>query len=147
MKLIKAHGDGLYMIAERNQTTMPFTENIAVTNTEFLANDRSGITFQRNVGKVSLEGNYFRNSGGDQDLDMEPSSGPQDRGPYDVVIDNNVFERLRGGDNGDSRRGWAARTQHTLHQEHLPRFPIGQPPDRPGRVYFRLYGRENHDCP
>jgi len=95
MKLIKAHGDGLYMIAERNQTTMPFTENIAVTHTEFLANNRAGITFQRNVGKVSIEGNYFRNSGGDQDLDMEPSGGAEDRGPYDVVIDNNVFERLQ----------------------------------------------------
>ena len=95
MKLIKAHGDGLYLMAERTWTTMPFTENIAVTNTEFLANDRAGITFQRNVGKVSIVGNYFRNSGGDQDLDMEPSGGPEDRGPYDVVIDHNMFERLQ----------------------------------------------------
>jgi hypothetical protein len=96
MKLIKAHGDGLYLIAFRDKwPTMPFTENIAVTNTEFLANDRAGITVQRNVGKVSIAGNYFRNSGGDQDLDMEPSGGPEDRGPYDVVVDNNVFERLQ----------------------------------------------------
>ena len=26
---------------------------------------------------------------------MEPSGGAEDRGPYDVVIDNNVFERLQ----------------------------------------------------
>jgi len=95
MKLTKAHGDGLYLIALSNWPTMPFTENIAVTNTEFLANVRAGITVQRNVGKVSIVGNYFRNSGSDQDLDMEPSGGPEDRGPYDVVVDNNVFERLQ----------------------------------------------------
>jgi hypothetical protein len=96
MYLINAHGDGLHLRAERNRwPTMPFTENIAVTNTEFLANDRAGITFQRNVGKVSIVGNYFRNSGEDQDLDMEPSGDAGDRGPYDVVIENNEFERLQ----------------------------------------------------
>jgi Right handed beta helix region len=133
MKLIKAHGDGLYMMAERKWTTMPFTENIAVTNTEFLANDRSGITFQRNVGKVSIVGNYFRNSGGDQDLDMEPSGGAEDRGPYDVVIDNNVFERLQpkltvslGAGGGTQRARDIRFTKNTIRASPLAHPQTGQ---------------------
>src|SRR5262249_17753451 len=55
-----------------------------------------GITLQRNVGFVTIVGNYFRNSGQDQDLDMEPSGGPDDRGPYEITIDHNLFERLLG---------------------------------------------------
>jgi len=68
-----------------------------VTNTDFLANDRAGMTFQRNVGHVTVRGNYFRNSGEDQDLDMEPTGGPDALGPYDVTIDQNRFERTRPG--------------------------------------------------
>ena len=83
-------------MAEKNQTTIPFTERVTVTNTDFLANDRSGIAFQRNVGFVSIVGNYFYNSGEDQDLDMEPSGGPDVLGPYNVNIDHNLFERLNG---------------------------------------------------
>src|SRR3954468_20031213 len=37
---------------------------------------------------------YFRDSGQDQDLDMEPTGGPGNRGPYEVDIDHNLFERL-----------------------------------------------------
>src|SRR5581483_6650059 len=47
MKITKAHGDGLNLMAEQNQTAIPFTERVTVTNTDFLANDRSGIAFQR----------------------------------------------------------------------------------------------------
>lgn len=96
MKITKAHGDGLNLMAEQNQSTLPFTERVSVTNTDFVANDRSGIAFQRNVGFVTIVGNTFRNSGEDQDLDMEPSGGPTERGPYNVTIDHNLFERLSG---------------------------------------------------
>ena len=99
MKLIKAHGDGLNLIANLNDvgTSIFRTERVSVTNTDFLANDRSGLAFQRNVGHVTVRGNYFRNSGEDQDLDMEPTGGPADLGPYDVTIDQNRFERTRPG--------------------------------------------------
>jgi len=96
MKITNAHGDGINLMAERNQTAIPFTEHVTVTNTDFLINDRSGIAFQRNVGYVSLVGNTFRNSGEDQDLDMEPTGGPTELGPYNVTIDHNLFERLSG---------------------------------------------------
>jgi len=96
MQMTKAHGDGLNLIAARIETVQPFTERVTVTNSDFVANDRSGITFQRNVGFVTIVGNYFRNSGQDQDLDMEPSGGPDDRGPYEVTIAHNLFERLSG---------------------------------------------------
>src|SRR5262249_10126692 len=96
MKITKAHGDGLNLIANNNRP-MPRTERISVTNTDFLDNDRAGMTFQRNVGYVTVRGNYFRNSGEDQDLDMEPTGGPDDLGPYEVDIDNNLFERTRPG--------------------------------------------------
>jgi len=92
MKLTKAHGDGLNLIGNLGRT-----ERVSVTNTEFLANDRAGLTFQRNVGHVVVRGNFFRNSGEDQDLDMEPTGGPNVLGPYDVTIDNNRFERIRPG--------------------------------------------------
>jgi hypothetical protein len=97
MRLIKAHGDGLNLMAQQNQTAIPFTERVTVTDTDFLANDRSGIAFQRNVGFVTVRGNYFHNSGEDQDIDMEPSGGPDDRGPYEVDITDNLFDRLRPG--------------------------------------------------
>jgi len=99
MKIIKAHGDGLNLIADRTpaNTNILFTERVSVTNTHFLANDRSGIAFQRNVGHVQIRGNYFRNSGSDQDLDMEPTGGTENRGPYEIDIDNNLFERVRPG--------------------------------------------------
>jgi hypothetical protein len=74
-----------------------FTERIFVTNSRFLDNDRSGIAFQRNVGHVRIGGNYFRNSGSDQDLDMESTGGLDDRGPYEIDIDYNLFERVRPG--------------------------------------------------
>jgi hypothetical protein len=93
MNLTKAHGDGLNLIANLGQTTIPRTERISVTNTNFLDNDRAGITFQRNVGYVTVRGNYFKGSGQDQDLDMEPSGGSADLGPYEVNIDNNLFDR------------------------------------------------------
>jgi hypothetical protein len=92
MILTKAHGDGLNLIGNLGRT-----ERISVTNTEFLANDRAGVTFQRNVGYVTICGNHFRNSGEDQDLDMEPTGGPNELGPYEVNIDNNRFERIRPG--------------------------------------------------
>ena len=101
MKITKAHGDGLNLMAQRPATPtspeaqIPFTERVAVTNTDFLANDRSGIAFQRNVGFVTIVDNYFRNSGEDQDLDMEPTGGPDNLGPYEVDISRNVFERLQ----------------------------------------------------
>jgi hypothetical protein len=99
MKIIKAHGDGLNLIADRTpaNTNILFTERVSVTNTHFLDNDRSGLAFQRNVGHVQIRGNYFRNSGSDQDLDMEPTGGLDDRGPYETDIDNNLFERVRPG--------------------------------------------------
>jgi hypothetical protein len=99
MKIIKAHGDGLNLIADRTpkNTNILFTERVSVTNTEFLDNDRSGIAFQRNVGHVRIRGNRFRNSGSDQDLDMEPTGGLDDRGPYEIEIDNNKFERVQPG--------------------------------------------------
>jgi Right handed beta helix region len=96
MKITKAHGDGINLMAEHTQTAMPFTERVSVTNTDFLANDRSGIAFQRNVGYVTIVGNTFRNSGEDQDLDMEPSGGPTELGPYNVTINHNLFERPSG---------------------------------------------------
>ncbi|MGH9901255.1 MAG: hypothetical protein ACRD68_05380, partial [Pyrinomonadaceae bacterium] len=46
---------------------------------------------------VTIRGNYFRNSGSDQDLDMEPTGGLDDLGPYQVEIDNNLFERVKPG--------------------------------------------------
>jgi len=95
MQLTNAHGDGLNLMAERNQPSLPFTERITVTNNDFLDNDRSGIAFQRNVGFVTIMDNYFRNSGNDQDLDMEPSGGAEELGPYEVDISNNLFERLQ----------------------------------------------------
>jgi hypothetical protein len=99
MKIIKAHGDGLNLIADRTpaNTNILFTERIFVTNSRFLDNDRSGIAFQRNVGHVRIGGNYFRNSGSDQDLDMESTGGLDDRGPYEIDIDYNLFERVRPG--------------------------------------------------
>ncbi len=95
MQLTEAHGDGLNLAAEHNQAIIPNTERITVTNTNFLADDRSGIAFQRNVGFVTIADNYFRNSGNDQDLDMEPSGGPDDLGPYAIDINHNLFERLQ----------------------------------------------------
>ena len=93
MNITKAHGDGLNMIANLGQTMIPRTERISVTNTNFLDNDRAGITFQRNVGYVTVRGNYFKGSGQDQDLDMEPSGGSADLGSYEVDIDQNLFDR------------------------------------------------------
>jgi len=99
MNLIKAHGDGLNLMAELDDsgTDILHTERISVTNTNFLANDRAGLSFQRNVGHVTIRRNYFRNSGEDQDLDMEPTGAPNDLGPYDVDIDQNRFERIKPG--------------------------------------------------
>jgi len=99
MKLIRAHGDGLNLIADKtpSNTDIFFTERVSVTHTDFLDNDRSGITFQRNVGYVRFQGNYLRNSGQDQDLDMESTGGQDDLGPYEVDIDDNLFERVRPG--------------------------------------------------
>jgi hypothetical protein len=96
MQIRQAHGDGLNLIAERRFTEVPATERVSVTDTKFIANGRAGITVQRNVGRSVFSGNYFRGSGNDQDLDMEPTGGPEDRGPYDVTVDRNVFERLQG---------------------------------------------------
>jgi hypothetical protein len=105
MKIIRAHGDGLNLMANLGETTIPRTERISVTDTQFLDNDRAGLSFQRNVGYVTVRGNYFKNSGDDQDLDMEatgrvrnqdPEQDPN-QGPYEVEIDNNLFERTRPG--------------------------------------------------
>lgn len=133
MKLIKAHGDGLNLMAERNQTALPFTERVTVTNTDFLANDRSGIAFQRNVGFVTIRDNYFHNSGEDQDLDMEPSGGPDDRGPYEVDINHNLFERLQAkiavalGSAGGAQRSRGIRfTFNTIQASPLANPQTGQ---------------------
>ena len=97
MKIIKAHGDGVNLIANLGETSISRTERISLTNTRFLDNDRSGLAFQRNVGYVTVRGNYFKNSGDDQDLDMEATGGgnPLNVGPYEVEIDNNLFERIK----------------------------------------------------
>jgi nitrous oxidase accessory protein NosD len=94
MNLTKAHGDGLNLAAQRGETSIPATERVAVRKTRFIDNDRSGIAFQRNVGYVTISGNYFKGSGKDQDLDMEPSGGADDLGPYQIDIDHNDFDRL-----------------------------------------------------
>jgi hypothetical protein len=97
MEIIKAHGDGVNLIANLDETSIPRTERISIVNTNFLDNDRSGLGFQRNVGYVTVRGNYFKNSGDDQDLDMEATGGknPLNVGPYEVEIDNNLFERTK----------------------------------------------------
>ncbi len=97
MNIIKAHGDGINLIANLNETLIPRTERVSITDTRFLDNDRSGLGFQRNVGFVTVKNNYFKNSGDDQDLDMEASGGsnPLNVGPYEVEIDNNLFERAK----------------------------------------------------
>lgn len=137
MKITKAHGDGLNLMAERNQTAIPFTERVIVTNTDFLANDRSGIAFQRNVGHVSIIGNYFHNSGEDQDLDMEPTGGPDNLGPYEVDIDHNVFERLSGkitvslGSASAQRSHGIRFTYNTIQAS-----PLATPPTKEGGCIF-----------
>jgi hypothetical protein len=121
MKIIKAHGDGLNLIANKKDiedTGIPRTERISVTNTKFLANDRSGFGFQRNVGHVTVRGNYFKNSGDDQDLDMEPSGGEDNL--RDVEIDNNLFERTKPrltvtlGSGGEQRSNGVRFTNNTI---------------------------------
>jgi hypothetical protein len=113
MNLIKAHGDGLNLAAQRLETSIPHTERVSVTNTNFLDDDRSGIAFQRNVGYVTIRGNYFKGSGADQDLDMEPSGGAEDFGPYQVDIDNNLFERVTTGSSLAVTLGSAGGTQRS----------------------------------
>jgi hypothetical protein len=83
-------------------------------------------------------GNYFRNSGEDQDLDMEPSGGPQDKGPYDVVIDQNVFERLKpkttvtlGSAGGVQRARGIRFTNNTIRAS-----PLAVPPTVEGECLF-----------
>jgi hypothetical protein len=97
MNITKAHGDGINLIANLNDTNIPRTEQVSITGSRFLDNDRSGIGFQRNVGFVAVKGNYFKNSGDDQDLEMEASGGgtEENRGPYEVEIDDNLFERVK----------------------------------------------------
>jgi hypothetical protein len=137
MKITKAHGDGLNLMAESNQTDMPITERVRVTNTDFLANDRSGIAFQRNVGHVSIVGNYFHNSGEDQDLDMEPTGGPDHLGPYEVDIHQNLFERLSGkiavslGSASAQRSHGIRFTSNTIQAS-----PLASPPTQEGGCVF-----------
>ena len=137
MKITKAHGDGLNLMAERNQTALPFTERVMVTNTDFLANDRSGIAFQRNVGHVSIVGNTFRNSGDDQDLDMEPTGGPNELGPYNIDINHNLFERPSGkvavtlGSASAQRSHDISFTYNTIHAS-----PVANPPTSEGGCVF-----------
>ena len=143
MKITKAHGDGLNLMAQRPATPtspeaqLPFTERVAVTNTDFLANDRSGIAFQRNVGFVSIVGNYFHNSGEDQDLDMEPTGGPDNLGPYEVDIDHNLFERLSGkiavslGSASAQRSHGIRFTYNTIQAS-----PLANPPTKEGGCVF-----------
>jgi hypothetical protein len=97
MRIVKAHGDGLNLSAERTRTAQPRTERVSVTDSDFLANDRAGVTFQRNVAHVTLARNHMLGSGEDQDIDMEPTGGADDAGPVDVRIYGNLFERLRPG--------------------------------------------------
>ena len=95
MNITKAHGDGINLIANPGETSIPRTEHVTITGAKFLDNDRSGLSFQRNVGYVTVKGNYFKNSGDDQDLDMEATGNDQNLGPYEVEIDNNLFERIK----------------------------------------------------
>ena len=138
MKLIEAHGDGLNLMAQRPQTSsspeaqMPFTERVTVTASDFLANDRSGIAFQRNVGFVTIRKNYFHNSGNDQDLDMEPSGDAEDLGPYEVDIDGNLFERLQAkitvtlGGKGVLRSNGVRFTHNTIQPSAKANPPTGE---------------------
>ena len=57
MNITKAHGDGVNLIANSAETTIPRTERITGTDSKFLANDRSGSGFQRNVGHGTVRGN------------------------------------------------------------------------------------------
>jgi hypothetical protein len=94
MELINAHGDGLNLVADLH--LQPLTHGVTVRNTNFLGNKRSGIAFQRNVSQVLIADSRFRNSGTDQDLDMESTGGNNEanQGPSDIDITNNVFERV-----------------------------------------------------
>jgi hypothetical protein len=101
MKIIYAHGDGLNLRADlRLQNAVSpelqhSTKAIRVRDSQFLRNKRSGIAFQRNVEDVTITRNLFRNSGTDQDLDMEPTGGDGDKGPINIDITDNTFERAR----------------------------------------------------
>jgi hypothetical protein len=137
MNLIKAHGDGLNLAAQRLETSIPHTERVSVTNTNFLDDDRSGMAFQRNVGYVTIRANYFKGSGADQDLDMEPSGGADDAGPYEVDIDNNLFERVTTGSSiavtlGSA--GGAQRSNNIRFTRNTIRPGAGAPPNDGGCV-------------
>jgi nitrous oxidase accessory protein NosD len=95
MKITNAHGDGLNLIA--SLSLQPLTQGIIVRDSQFLGNKRSGIGFQRNVRDVAITNNTFRNSGTDQDLDMEPTGGGANEGPTNIDITSNRFERAKAG--------------------------------------------------
>jgi hypothetical protein len=137
MKITKAHGDGVNLMAESNQTTLPLTERVSITNTEFLANDRSGVAFQRNVGYVTIVGNTFRNSGEDQDIDMEPSGGPTVLGPYHVTIDHNLFERPDGKIAVSLGSASAQRAHHiSFTYNTIQASALANPPTKEGGCVF-----------
>ena len=93
MQLVNAHGDGLNLIARPD--LQPLTRGITVRDTDFVGNKRSGIGFQRNVSDVFITGNSFRNSGTDQDLDMESTGKGVNEGPTRIDINHNRFERAK----------------------------------------------------
>ena len=98
MKLMEAHGDGLYLLGDR----ISRTERVFLTNSEVANNKRVGIAFQRNVGLVTISGNYFTDRGNNRLLHMEPTGQAADVGPYEIDIDSNVFDRGVGAPVGVS---------------------------------------------
>jgi Right handed beta helix region len=142
MNITKAHGDGLNMIANLGETNIPRTERVSVTNTNFLDNDRSGLGFQRNVGYVTVKKNYFKNSGDDQDLDMEATGSDQNLGPYQVEIDDNIFERTKPklavtlGSSGVQRSTGIRFTNNTIR-------PASTLPANQGGGCIFVYGADN----
>jgi hypothetical protein len=94
MQIASARGDGLNLIGNI-ALEPPLTQGITVRDSYFIGNKRSGIGFQRNVSDVVITGNTFRNSGSDQDLDMESTGKGDNQGPVNVDITNNRFERAK----------------------------------------------------
>jgi Right handed beta helix region len=142
MNIAKAHGDGLNLIANPVEIPIQRTERVTVTDTNFLANDRSGLSFQRNVGYVTVTRNYFKNSGDDQDIDMEATGNDQNLGPYNVEIDNNLFERIKPkvavtlGSSGVQRSTGIRFTNNTIR-------PASTLPANQGGGCIFVYGADN----
>lgn len=144
MNILKAHGDGINLIADLNQASITRTERISITNTRFLDNDRSGVGFQRNVGYVTIRGNYFKNSGDDQDLDMEASGlmNFDNVGPYEVEIDNNLFERTKPKLTVTLGSSGILRAREIRFTNNIIR-PVSTLPTNQGGGCIRILGADN----